>query len=193
MEPESDDENDNNKNSGVYKGTRFHKNKKNYISPFQRRVKQMANIIFKEQHEIFMNENNEVMINNNVIPSKVPYRFADITRLPMEQKIKWYEGLIKEMEYFTKEKIYRDLLPGEHPEHVFDSRLVFRIKNENTPEEIFKARLVARGFSRIFGIHYDETYSPTILLSSLLMIIHLATINNWTRKMIDVGNAYLNA
>jgi hypothetical protein len=52
-----------------------------------------------------MNESNKAMSNNNnVTTSKVLYRFADIKRLPMEQKIKWYEGLIKEMEYFTKEK-----------------------------------------------------------------------------------------
>ena len=197
MNPESDEETESEKDknkSGVYRGTRFHKKKKNNISPFQRRIKQMAHMIFKEEHEIFKSEQSDTAINNNkVISSRIPYKFADIKRLPLEQKIKWYEGLIKEMEYFTKEKIYRDLLPGEHPEHIFDSRLVFRIKNENSPEEIFKARLVARGFSSIFGIHYDETYSPTILFSSLLMIIHIATINRWTRKMIDVGNAYLNA
>ena len=39
--------------------------------------------------------------------------------------------------------------------------MVFRIKKNSAGEiEKYKARLVARGFTQIYGIDYYETYAP---------------------------------
>jgi hypothetical protein len=57
----------------------------------------------------------------------------------------------------------------------------------------FKARLVVKGCSAIFGIHYDKTFSPTIHFRSLLILLHIQSVKGWCKSNIDITNAYINA
>ncbi len=57
----------------------------------------------------------------------------------------------------------------------------------------FKARLVVKGCSAIFGIHYEKTFSPTIHFRSLLILLHVQAVGGWYKSNIDIGNAYINA
>ena len=42
----------------------------------------------------------------------------------------------------------------------------------------YRARLVAKGFSQIFGKNFYETYSPTTRLSTVRILICLASCND---------------
>jgi Reverse transcriptase (RNA-dependent DNA polymerase) len=58
---------------------------------------------------------------------------------------------------------------------VTSSRFVFKRKfDENGNLLKYKARLVARGFSQIHGINYDETWSPTARWDSIRIILTIA-------------------
>jgi hypothetical protein len=73
-------------------------------------------------------------------------------------------------------------------------RWVYTVKQGNQPGKIqFKARYVARGYSQIQGIDYEETYSPTTRFTSIRALLQKAVNENLYLQQLDVKGAYLNA
>eukprot|EP00253_Pinus_taeda_P008081 PITA_08081 len=58
--------------------------------------------------------------------------------------------------------------------------------------EKYKARFVARGFSQIEGIDYEETFAPVARYSSIRMILDLSVQMGWHIHQMDVKNVFLN-
>ncbi|KAF2350629.1 Reverse transcriptase RNA-dependent DNA polymerase [Trinorchestia longiramus] len=56
----------------------------------------------------------------------------------------------------------------------------------------YKARLVAQGCVRKFGVDYDETFSPVVRFESVLAVLALVANNNLQLHHIDVATAFLN-
>ena len=54
-----------------------------------------------------------------------------------------------------------------------------------------KARMVARGFTHEYGIHYTKTFSHVIPLTSIHVLISLALNQAWSLHQLDVSNAFL--
>ena len=57
----------------------------------------------------------------------------------------------------------------------------------------YKARYVARGYSQIPGIDYDETFSPTTRFTTIRMLLQKAVNESLHLHQMDVKGAYLNA
>jgi hypothetical protein len=55
----------------------------------------------------------------------------------------------------------------------------------------FKACLVARRFSQVYGIDYFETYAPVAKLTTYRTIFALAALEKWEIYGLDVITAYL--
>jgi Reverse transcriptase (RNA-dependent DNA polymerase) len=74
------------------------------------------------------------------------------------------------------------------------SRWVFTIKNMKATSEVkYKARLVAQGFTQIWGYNFDETYSPVANHDSLQVFLSMSANYGWIIHQMDVDTAYLNA
>ena len=71
---------------------------------------------------------------------------------------------------------------------VFDKKL-----NEKGEVIRYKARLCAKGFTQIFGIDYNLTYSPTIDRSAINILITYCLHNKLIVKQFDVETAFLQA
>ena len=56
----------------------------------------------------------------------------------------------------------------------------------------YKARLVARGFSQIPGMDYNEMFSPVVCLEMIHAILALAVAEDWEIQQMDVKGTYLN-
>lgn len=56
----------------------------------------------------------------------------------------------------------------------------------------FKARLVARGFSQVPGVDFEDTFAPVSRLASLRFILAYAATMKQHLRQIDVEGAYLN-
>jgi hypothetical protein len=51
---------------------------------------------------------------------------------------------------------------------------------------------VARGFSQVEGIHYEEKFFPLDRYTSICMIIYLAISMGWRLHQMDVKTTFLN-
>lgn len=78
--------------------------------------------------------------------------------------------------------------------NVVGSKWVFAIKRNQVGTIVkYKARLVARGFSQVYGVDYMETFSPVIHKKSLRTLLAVAVENEWEMEQLDVVGAYLNS
>jgi len=54
-----------------------------------------------------------------------------------------------------------------------------------------KAHFIAKGFTQVFSIDYEETFSPVARFETLHLIISLTTLHNWELEALNVKTAFL--
>lgn len=70
---------------------------------------------------------------------------------------------------------------------------MFRIKrNANGSIERYKARLVTKGFHRVPGVDFGETFSPVIKPTMVCTVLFLAVSRGWVLHQFDVQNEFLH-
>ena len=73
------------------------------------------------------------------------------------------------------------------------SRWVFKVKRHSDGRvERYKCRLVAKGYSLMYGADYDETFSPVVRFNSIRTLLSFAIQNNLLVHQMDVVTAFLN-
>jgi hypothetical protein len=78
--------------------------------------------------------------------------------------------------------------------NVVGCKWVFRLKRKvDGSIKKYKACLVARGFTQIYGVNYYNTYSPVAHLASFCLILAIATCNSWGVEAFDSDSVYLNS
>ena len=104
----------------------------------------------------------------------------------------WQQAMDREMKTLKDTGTWETVLcPTGH--NIVGSKWVFQIKRKADGDiDKYKARLVVRGFTQIYGTDYFETYSPIAKLSSLCTILALAAHEDWDIDCFDFDGAYLN-
>jgi hypothetical protein len=73
------------------------------------------------------------------------------------------------------------------------SRWLYKLKHvANGSIEKYKARFVARGFSQVEGVDYDETFPSVARYTSIRAVISIAAEMGWKIHQMDVKTAFLN-
>jgi len=145
----------------------------------------------------------------NIEGTVLPERKAKTKRVPIptprdvddalesEQSKKWYPAMFDEVSYIAQEKLVWEqwfgvLPPGVKP---LGTRFVFKVKEKDDPEDdIYRARLVVQGFDQIFGVNYDETFSPTTKANILRLYLYFVLLFDMTLPVhLDAVKAYMNS
>lgn len=104
----------------------------------------------------------------------------------------WLEAMTEEINAITRNGTFR-LVRLPKGRTAIGARWLFKVKcKANSLIDRFKARWVAKGYSQLFGIDFDETFSPIIRLENLRLLLAIALPGLAIHQM-DVDNAFLNA
>ncbi|CAI7893711.1 unnamed protein product [Closterium sp. NIES-54] len=68
---------------------------------------------------------------------------------------------------------------------------IFWVKRPPGSPPAFKARYVARGFSQRQGVDYLHTFSPTLKMTTLWVLLHVAAQRDYELHSLDFGTAFL--
>ena len=106
---------------------------------------------------------------------------------------KWQEAIRKELDSLEKMGTWR-MVKRPPDTNVVDTKWVLKIKKNSAGEiDKYKARLIARGFTQIYGIDYYETYAPVARLTSFGLMLALAARKGWAVDNFNFNQAYLNS
>ena len=110
-----------------------------------------------------------------------------------EHKAKWQAAMNSEMLSLQENGVY-EIVDRPAGKKVVKSKWVLRIKTNGRGEiEKYKARVVAKGFSRVEGVDYDQTFSPTVRFESIRQLVAVGTSRGLHMHQMDVTTSFLYA
>ncbi|KAK8691128.1 hypothetical protein V6N13_074647 [Hibiscus sabdariffa] len=65
-------------------------------------------------------------------------------------------------------------------------------KDSMSENQTYKGRLVAKGFRKMHGVDYDETFSPVAMFKSIRILLAIAAFHDYEIWQMDVKTAFLN-
>ena len=130
------------------------------------------------------------------IPACFLANFANQTQEPRTYKqalidLKWQQAMQAEITTHSNNNTWT-LVPRRPDMNLVSSKWVFQIKTRSDGSiERYKTRLVARGFTQLPDLDYDETFSPMVKHGTIRLILTLGLSHDWSIKQLDVSNAFL--
>jgi hypothetical protein len=104
----------------------------------------------------------------------------------------WQDVMTEEYQSILKNDIW-DIVPRPEGKSVVTSKWIYKIKHAADGSiEKYKAKFVARAFSQVEGVDYDETFAPVAQYTSIRSITALAASMGWKPHQMDVKTTFFN-
>ncbi|KAE8184386.1 hypothetical protein CF328_g7874 [Tilletia controversa] len=132
-----------------------------------------------------------VVLEPSEVPYDDPWSVAEATRRKDSQL--WLEAMQKELKSHDGRGTW-EIVTAPLGANLISAKWVFRVKrNGDATIQKYKARLVARGFTQVQGVDFEETFAPTSRLQILRLFCALVAVLDMELHQIDFETAYLNA
>ena len=103
-----------------------------------------------------------------------PSSFQEVVHQPV-----WVDAMIEVYDSFIWNSVW-DVVPRPDDKSVVSSRWLYKVKQATDGSvEKHKARFVARGFSQVEGINYDETFARVARYSCIRLMLALSAQMGW--------------
>jgi hypothetical protein len=110
-----------------------------------------------------------------------------------KSKLKWEIGEREELKSIEENEVWMKT-PVPTGTKVIPLKWVYKLKKDRLGNIIrHKCRLVAQGFSQLFGQDYTDTYSPVAKLTSIRTPLAISAQLGLQIRQMDVDTAFLNA
>ncbi|GKV48377.1 hypothetical protein SLEP1_g55201 [Rubroshorea leprosula] len=104
----------------------------------------------------------------------------------------WQQVMKEELQALEKTGTW-DLVDLPTDKTLVGCKWVYKIKTHSDGSvECYKTRLVAKGFTKEYGINYEETFALIARLTTVHILLAIAAICKWKLFQMDVKNAFLN-
>ncbi|KAI0998282.1 hypothetical protein K3495_g9913 [Podosphaera aphanis] len=101
----------------------------------------------------------------------------------------WKKASDCEMESFAENNVC-DIVPRPEGRNIVSGKWVCKVKgNAQGKVERFKARYVAKGFSKLQGLDFDETFAPVVRFDSLRLLLAIAAHKCWRPRQLNIKTA----
>jgi hypothetical protein len=97
----------------------------------------------------------------------------------------WRDAMMEEYSSIMKNDVW-EIVPRPKGKSVVTSRWLYKLKYvADGSIEKYKARFVARGFSQVEGVDYDETFALVARYTSIRAVISIAAEMGWKIHQMD--------
>lgn len=104
----------------------------------------------------------------------------------------WIEALEVEIAMIKKNET-GELVDRPVRKNIIGVKSVYKTKlNVDGSVNRLKAKLVAKGFSQLYGVDYAKTFVPVARLDTIRLLLIMATQKGWKIHQLDVKRAFLN-
>jgi hypothetical protein len=118
------------------------------------------------------------------------WTFCDVVKLPEAEHTKWLGkdgAYAKELEALKERDIFGPLVDLPPGHKAIDNHWVHDIKCDGR----LKVCLVAKGFSQVKGMDYDQVFSPVVRFKTVYVMLALCVLEHWHIEGLNVCNTYL--
>jgi len=116
----------------------------------------------------------------------LPKTFKDIAKLLADSKKRWLEFCLEELKSLKDKDVY-EIVDLPKRRKAVKNYWVYNIK----PNGCYQSRLVAKGFSQVKGIDFDELFSLVVCYKTARLLLAIAALENLDIQSINVKTAYL--
>ena len=114
--------------------------------------------------------------------------YSDV--LKADDRALWKAAIDREMTSLRENHTWKLVVPPPKT-NIVGSKWLFKVKDKPTGEQVHKARMVAKGYSQVEGVDFDETFSPVIKYQSLRTLMAIANEEDMHVHHMDVTTAFL--
>jgi hypothetical protein len=119
---------------------------------------------------------------------KIPQTYKEAMSSPYTKH--WKNAMHEEIIALLENGTWKQVIPPKGA-NLISSKWVYTIKlKPDGSIERFKARLVARGFSQVQGMDYNETFAPTVRMDTLRLFLATVAAEDMECVQFDIKNAF---
>ncbi|CAI5980330.1 unnamed protein product [Closterium sp. NIES-65] len=107
-----------------------------------------------------------------------------------EYSSQWKSAMDAEVASWKSTGTYVDEVPPPEA-NIISGMWIFRVKRPPGSPPVFKARYVARGFRQREGVDFFQTFSPTLKMTTLWVLLHIAAQRDYELPSLDFSTAFL--